>query len=119
VKFCVDECCNIELVRYLRLGGHDVLYIGQYKPGTLDNEILFKAFNEKRILITEDKDFGELVYRLKKPAYGIVFLRFEVHERHLKWPRLNQLIDRYEGRLKGHFVVVDNEKFRFRPLKAY
>ena len=66
MKFCVDECCNIELVRYLRLGGHDVLYIGQYKPGTLDNEILFKAFNEKRILITEDRDFGELVYRLKK-----------------------------------------------------
>jgi len=118
VKFCVDECCNIELVRYLRLGGHDVLYVSQYKPGALDNEILLKAFNEKRILITEDKDFGELVHRLKKPAYGIVFLRFEVHERHLKWPRLKQLIDRYEAKLEGHFVVVDNQKFRFRPLKT-
>jgi len=119
VKFCVDECCNVELVQHLQSGGHNVLYIAQYKPGALDNEVLLKAFTEKRILLTEDKDFGELISQLKKPAYGIVLLRFEVQERHLKWPRLNQLIDRYEGRLKGHFVVVDNEKFRFRPLKAY
>jgi len=118
VKFCVDECCNVELVQHLQSVGYNVLYIAQYKPGALDDEVLLQAFTEKRILLTEDKDFEELVYRLKKPAYGIVLLRFEVQERHLKWPRLNQLIDRYGSRLEGHFVVVDNEKFRFRPLET-
>jgi hypothetical protein len=93
--------------------------LGNISPAPSIMRYFSRLLTKKRILITEDRDFGELVYRLKKPAYGIVFLRFEVHERHLKWPRLNQLIDRYEGRLKGHFVVVDNEKFRFRPLKAY
>jgi len=117
VKFCVDECCNVELVQHLQSGGHNVLYIAQYKPGALDDEVLLQAFTEKRILLTEDKDFEELVYRLKKPAYGIVFLCFEVQERHLKWPRLNKLIDRYGSRLEGHFVVVDNENFVFDLLK--
>lgn len=113
MKFCVDECCNVELVQHLQSVGYNVLYIAQYKPGALDDEVLLQAFTEKRILLTEDKDFEELVYWLKKPAYGIVFLRFEVQERHLKWPRLNQLIDRYGSRLEGNFVVVDNENFVF------
>jgi predicted nuclease of predicted toxin-antitoxin system len=75
-----------------------------------------KAFAEKRILLTEDKDFGELIYRLKKPAYGIVLLRFKVRERHLKWSRLSELISQHGSKLEGHFIIADVAKFRFRPL---
>jgi predicted nuclease of predicted toxin-antitoxin system len=74
------------------------------------------AFNQGRILLTEDKDFGELVYRLKKPSKGIILIRMAVGERKLKWPRLEKLIENYRDRLPGHFVVVDSQKFRFRPL---
>jgi predicted nuclease of predicted toxin-antitoxin system len=116
VKFVADECCDAGLVSLLRSDGHDVVYIKEFEPGALDKEVLGKAFTEGRILITEDKDFGELIYRLKKPAYAVVLLRFEVHQRRLKWSRLKQLIDRYGYRLKGLFAVVDTEKFRFRPL---
>ena len=75
------------------------------------------AVKDQRLIITMDKDFGELVYRLKKPAYGIILLRFEVSERHLKWPRLMELIHHHSSKLEGYFIVVDIEKFRFRPLR--
>jgi len=116
MKFLVDECCDAGTVTFLKQDGHDVLYVMEFEPGALDKNILEKAFTEDRILITEDKDFGELVYFLKKPAKGIILIRIGVKERHLKWPRLKKLINNYGTKLKGNFVVVDNKKFRFRPL---
>ena len=47
---------------------------------------------------------------------AIVLLRIDVSEKHIKWLRLKKLIDNYSTRLKGHFTVVDTQKFRFRPL---
>lgn len=77
---------------------------------------MIDAYNEERILLTEDKDFGELVYRLKKPTRGIVLIRIDVKERHMKWARLKKLIEIYEDRLPSHFAVIETQKFRFRPL---
>jgi len=68
LKFLADECCETGLVTFSRNYGHDVSYILEEKPGIEDDKILLYAFTEGRILLTEDKDFGELVYRLKKPA---------------------------------------------------
>ena len=68
MKFLADECCDTELVTSLRDDGHDVLYVLEKKAGVTDEEVLFDAYNDGRILLTEDKDFGELVYRLRKPC---------------------------------------------------
>lgn len=111
-----DECCDAELVSSLRGDGHDVLYVLERKPGVSDGEVLIEAYNEERILVTEDKDFGELVYRLKKRARGIILIRMDVKERQMKWLRLKKLIEHYKERLPGHFVVIDSHKYRFRPL---
>jgi predicted nuclease of predicted toxin-antitoxin system len=116
LKFLVDECCDTELVSSLREHGHDVSYVLEKQPGISDDDILLSAFKEDRILLTEDKDFGELVYRLKKPSKGIILIRITVRDRYMKWPRLKKLIENYEDRLPGQFVVVDSHKFRFRPL---
>ncbi len=111
-----DECCDAGLVSSLREDGHDVLYVLEIKPGVSDDEVLIEAYNEERILVTEDKDFGELVYRLKKRSRGIILIRMDVKERQIKWLRLKKLIEHYEERLPGHFVVIDSHKYRFRPL---
>jgi predicted nuclease of predicted toxin-antitoxin system len=116
LKFLADECCDTGIVSSLRKDGHDVTYVLERKPGVSDDEVLVEAYNEERILLTEDKDFGELVYRLKKPSSGIVLIRIDVKERHMKWRRLKKLIENYDERLPGHFVVIDSQKFRFRPL---
>jgi len=116
LKFLADECCDTGLVASLRKDGHDVLYVTEKKAGAIDDEILSDAYKEERILITEDKDFGELVYRFKKPTHGVVLLRVEVQQRDIRWSRLKRLIDDHGTKLKGNFTVVDTEKFRFRPL---
>lgn len=116
MKLLADECCDRWLVEALRGAGHDVLFILESKPGATDDEVLALAFDEQRIIVTEDKDFGELVYRLKRPAHGIILIRINVINRNLKWPRFQKLIDTYLDRCSGRFVVIDENKFRFRPL---
>jgi len=116
LKFLDDECCDSELVASLRRDGHDVLYQLEENAGAEDEDVLKRAFKEERILITEDKDFGELVFRLRKRTVGIVLLRIDVSERDLKWPRLKKLIENHSDRLPGHFIVVSIDKFRIRPL---
>lgn len=107
LKFLADECCDMGLTAFLRKKGYDVSYISEQGTGAEDDTVLQKAYTENRILITEDKDFGELVFRLRKPAAGVIFIRIPIKQRHLKCLRLEKLIDEYSDRLSGRFVVVD------------
>jgi predicted nuclease of predicted toxin-antitoxin system len=116
LKFLADECCDAGLVVSLRAAGHDVTYVTEQNAGSSDDEVLLRAYDEGRILLTEDKDFGELAYRLRKPSLGIVLIRIDVKDRDLKWPRFKKLIEKYEERLPGHFVVIQSNRYRFRPL---
>lgn len=116
MKFLADECFDAGLVKVLRDDGHEVLYAVETLRGAIDDDVLTRAFSEDRILLTEDKDFGELVYRLQRPAYGIVLLRFDVAERALKALRLRHLLRDYTERLPGAFVVLEADKIRIRPL---
>jgi predicted nuclease of predicted toxin-antitoxin system len=100
----------------LRSEGHDVVYVIEANAGAADDAVLESAYRDERILLTEDKDFGELVYRLQKPAAGIVLLRIPVSARHLKWSRLRLLLSNSSPRLSKHFVTVTERSFRFRPL---
>src|SRR5262249_8982256 len=68
VNFAADECCDEVLVAGLRSDGHDVSYAMESSPGADDRTVLQHAHAEQRILLTEDKDFGELVVRLGLPA---------------------------------------------------
>ncbi|MFN3762998.1 MAG: DUF5615 family PIN-like protein [Anaerolineae bacterium] len=116
MKFLADECCDASLVEALRADGHNVLYAVESLKGALDEELLARAVAENRIVLTEDKDFGELVYRLRMPVYGIILLRFRVRDRDLKIPSLRRLLRRYEDRLPGSFVVLEARRARIRPL---
>jgi predicted nuclease of predicted toxin-antitoxin system len=116
MNFLVDECCDTALVNVLRTNGHDVVYVLENLKGATDDEVLEHAHSENRILITEDKDFGELVYRLRRSADGIILLRFDVIERSQKIPRLLDLIQNEGDRLAGSFVSLDVDKIRIRPL---
>ena len=116
MRFLADECCDAALVSALRSDGHDLLYAVESLRGATDDEILLRAFSERRVLLTEDKDFGELVYRLQRPAHGIVLLRFDVADRTLKVSRLRYLLEQETERLLGSFIVLEVDKARIRPL---
>jgi len=117
MKFLFDECCDSSLVEHMRAEGYRVDYIKEMKPGSSDREILHQAKNEKWILVTEDKDFGELVYRLKKPAYSVILLRFHPLEKIKKKLQMSHLAENYSSKMPGNFVVADTEKIRIRALR--
>jgi predicted nuclease of predicted toxin-antitoxin system len=118
MRFLEDECCDTSLIASLRSADHDVRYAVESLQGNSDTQILTKAYSEERILITEDKDFGELVYRLRRPTHGIILLRFDVKDRSMKIPRMQYLLENYADRLPGAFTVLDSHKIRIRPLQT-
>lgn len=116
MKLVADECCDALLVNGLRSDGHDLLYVKEVSPGSDDETVLQMAADQQRILLTEDKDFGELVVRLKLPAYGIVLLRMNLADSSAKLARLRHLLLHQVHRLPGSFVVLDQKKIRLRSL---
>jgi predicted nuclease of predicted toxin-antitoxin system len=116
VNLLADECCDALVVDGLRGDGHDVLYIKEIARGTDDDTVLQLAASQQRVLLTEDKDFGELVVRLQLPAHGIVLLRMNPADTPAKLARLRHLLQHHTHRLAGSFVVLSEKRARFRSL---
>ncbi len=66
MEFVADESCDFAVVRTLRKDGHEVIAIAEISPRIPDEEVLARAREGGQVLITEDKDFGELVYAAKR-----------------------------------------------------
>ncbi len=77
MRSIVDECTGHSVARWLREQKHDVYSVYDESRGMNDDDILKKAFDENWILITNDKDFGEMVFKEKRPHKGVVYLRLE------------------------------------------
>ena len=74
-KFLVDENSGRKLYQALLENNYDVKLVTNIMPRALDTQVLSYAENENRILITNDKDFGSLIFRLKMPSSGVILLR--------------------------------------------
>ena len=77
MKFLVDECTGPVVAKWLKNLHHDVFSVYDEARGLDDESIINKANEENYILITNDKDFGELIFRLKKLHKGVILLRLE------------------------------------------
>jgi predicted nuclease of predicted toxin-antitoxin system len=75
MNLLADECVDLQIVERLRQDGHNVLYIAEMEPGIGDDEILSQANERRALLVTADKDFGELVFRLGRLHAGVVLVR--------------------------------------------
>ncbi|MCZ7662955.1 MAG: DUF5615 family PIN-like protein [Thermoleophilia bacterium] len=75
MRFLADESCDFGVVRALRVAGHDARAVAEDSPGTTDAQVAAVAAAENRVLITEDKDFGQLVFFGAGPGEGVVFIR--------------------------------------------
>jgi predicted nuclease of predicted toxin-antitoxin system len=75
MNLLADESVDKHIVDYLRQGGHDVLYVAEMEPGLPDQVVLQRANEHSALLVTEDKDFGELVYRRGFVHFGLVLVR--------------------------------------------
>lgn len=75
MNLLADESVDRQVVERLRLEGHDVLYIAEMEPGITDDAVLGKANEQGALLVTADKDFGELVFRQRLVNSGVMLLR--------------------------------------------
>ena len=113
MRFLVDECTGPAVARWLRDRSHEVFSVYEEARGMADNDILHKAYSDKWVLITNDKDFGEKVYREKRPHHGVVFLRLQDERAASKIAALDKLLDGYDDQLADAFVVVTETQVRF------
>jgi len=113
MRFLVDECTGPAVARWLRQQGHEVFSVYEQARGMDDDDVIQKAFAEDWVLITNDKDFGEKVYRERRPHKGVVLLRLEDERAASKIEIIRRLIGRYPDRLAGNFVVATETQIRF------
>ena len=113
MKFLVDECTGPAVAAWLRNQNHEVFSIFEEARGMNDDDIIQKAYEENWVLITNDKDFGEKVYRDGRLHKGIILLRLDDERSSSKIQVLSHLLHKYTERLSNTFVVVTEKQVRF------
>jgi hypothetical protein len=77
VKFFADPSGAGPVILALRQAGHDVLVIAEVEKRAVDERVIERALSESRVVITEDHDFGELVYARSRRSVGVIFVKFQ------------------------------------------
>ena len=116
IKFLVDECVGLPTIILLRKLGYSVITVGETNlRGKTDLEILKWAIKEKRILITEDIDFANILLYPPKTHCGIIVLRFRHKEEEKIHITLTHLLKELKpDEFKGSLIIVDEDKYRIR-----
>ncbi|MFV1968675.1 MAG: DUF5615 family PIN-like protein [Pirellulaceae bacterium] len=113
MRFLVDECTGPAVAAWLRGQSYEVFSVYEDARGMTDEDVLAKAYSENWILVTNDKDFGEMVYRERKPHHGVIFLRLHDERASSKADAVRRLLASYADRLPNAFVVVTETQSRF------
>jgi predicted nuclease of predicted toxin-antitoxin system len=114
MQFLADESCDFATVRALRQAGHDVLAVAEIAPHAADEDVLEMAVAGKRILLTEDKDFGQWVYAERRASGGVILIRYPATARTTVSDAVVRLVDRHAKELRGCFVVLQPARIRIR-----
>lgn len=112
MRFLADESCDSAVVRALRDGGEDVLAVAETSPGASDLFVREAARRDDRVLLTEDKDFGNLVFAGGYPTSGVILLRYPIQARSSIAHTVVDLVRQRAHALGGAFVVVEPGRIR-------
>jgi predicted nuclease of predicted toxin-antitoxin system len=119
VKALADEGVDALIVARLRRDGHDVTYVAELAPGITDDAVLDLANADARLLLTADKDFGELVFRLRRVSLGVLLLRLAGLSAEARAEIVSQAIAAHGEQMAGAFAVVSPGAVRIRPQCGY
>lgn len=118
MNFLANENFPLDAVTILRQEGHDVVWIRTDSPGITDEIVLARAITENRILLTFDKDFGELAIRRGLPATcGIILFRTTATSGPEAARKVSAVIASRTD-WPGHFTVADDRRIRMRLLST-
>lgn len=112
LRFLADECCDFAVVRALRAAGYDVVAISEMMQRSDDRQLIEFAASEQRIFLTEDKDFGWLVFVSQVDSAGVIFIRYPNHARNGLGRTIVHLVQEQGIKLLGSFVVVQPGQIR-------
>jgi predicted nuclease of predicted toxin-antitoxin system len=116
MKLLADESCDFAVVGALREAGHDIASIAEGHAGITDHEVMAVAAREGRTVITEDKDFGQLLFAGERRVVGCVLLRYPSAARSSMGLDVVKLVELLGDRLAGSFVTAEPGRVRLTRL---
>lgn len=116
MRILADESVDVPVLRALREAGYDVSSILELSLGIADEEVLALARQQERLLLTVDKDFGELVFRLRLTGAGVLLYRLEGFSNTEKAAMVLQILQQHAVELPTSFGVLTGKLFRLRQL---
>jgi predicted nuclease of predicted toxin-antitoxin system len=116
MRLLADENVSRHVVESLRAAGHEVLAVSAATPGANDIEVLASADREACILITEDRDFGELVVRQRLGVRGVILLELDRLSNAAEAALVTVVATAHADKLAGNLVVIEPGRVRVRPL---
>ena len=116
IKFIADVNVEKSIVDYLKYEGFDIMWIPDYNCMMKDEELLRLANKERRVLITNDKDFGNLVFFKNLISSGIILFHAKEHNVEWKEKILKKVIDDFGEKVCSSFIVIGKDKVRIKPL---
>jgi len=117
MKWLADENVERPIIEHLRRTGLDVVSVAEELPSATDSKILDLANKEGRIILTNDKDFGELAFLGQRATKGIVLLRFKTEDSQLKIRFVARFLGKHGDDLDRKFVVLRESGARIKKLR--
>ncbi len=115
MKLLANENFPYKSIYYLKEKGYDVLSIGMDNPSITDSEVMTIAINEERIIMTFDRDYGELIFHHNyKPEKGVIYLRLDEYQPQEPGVIIEEIINNKEIDLTRALTVVDKNGIRQR-----
>ena len=118
MKFLADVNVEKGVVEYLLEKNYDIKWIPDYNCEMSDEDLLHLAHIENRIIVTNDKDFGELIYLQKKISNGIILFRVKGQKSEEKVNLIKYLLENYGEKILNHYIVITEDKIRVIPMEV-
>ena len=112
MKLLADECIERSIIKHLKDSGFDIVSIAELKPGASDTSVIELANEKKSVLLTADKDFGELIFRQGKLTHGIILIRLHGLSSMKKGRIIVQTLNKHKDKLSGSFSVIEPTQIR-------
>jgi predicted nuclease of predicted toxin-antitoxin system len=114
VKVLIDVSAGQAVADLFRSLGHDTSFVRDVAPTMPDSDILTWAVSEGRLVVTMDKDFGELIFRSGQAHAGVLLLRLEAARTPEKLHIVTDILAAHESNLPGRFSVYQHGRLRIR-----
>lgn len=115
MNFLADENVDQTVVDRLRVDGHDILSVAELDPSIPDEAVLRLASERQCLLLTADKDFGDLVFRQQRMNSGVVLFRLEGLSSLTKAAIVSAAVSEHSLELLDAFTVISPAIVRIRP----